>query len=200
MISVYRAAKLMNTFKVGSVIVVDSNGDLAGIITKMDITKVYGVVYGAKFKVKDYRSSKVFTCRESDSIRFALNTINQNDISRLVVTANDGKPLGVITTNTFLKHSSYFTKNKTETRKYLLSEDSENTSVGDFVRKELLTVNPEDDLSVAAQKMIKNHIHGIPVTDNVYRLIGIVSDSDIVDAFVRVPLNDELLQEYPKLY
>ncbi|MDH3856187.1 MAG: CBS domain-containing protein [Nitrosopumilus sp.] len=197
---VNQAAKDMNIFKIGSVIIVDSNGNLAGIITKTDITKVYGAVYGAKFKVKDHMSRKVVTCRKSDSLRFALNMINQNDISRLVVTNNNGKPLGVITTNTFLTHSSYFTKDKDGTREYLLPTDSENMCVGDLVSKELLAVNLEDDLSIAAQKMIKNNINGIPVTDDNDQLVGVVSNLDIVKAFVKVPLTEDLLQKYSELY
>ncbi len=74
-----QAASRIDTFKIGSVIIVDSNGNLAGMITKSNITKVYGTIFGAKFKVKDYMSHKVFTCRKSDSLRFALNMINQND-------------------------------------------------------------------------------------------------------------------------
>ncbi|MDH3833403.1 MAG: CBS domain-containing protein [Nitrosopumilus sp.] len=195
-----RAAERMDVFKIGSVILVDSNGNLAGIITKTDITKVYGAVYGGKFKVKDYMSRKVFTCRKSDSLRFALNMINQNDVSRLVVTDNNGKPHGVITTNDFLIHSSYFTKDKTETREYLLPVDSKNMCVDDLVSDELLAVNLEDDLSIVAQKMIKNHIHGIPVIDDNDNLVGIVSNLDVVRAFVKVPLTEDLLQKYSKLY
>ena len=195
-----RAAERMDVFKIGSVILVDSNGNLAGIITKTDITKVYGAVYGGKFKVKDYMSRKVFTCRKSDSLRFALNMINQNDVSRLVVTDNNGKPHGVITTNDFLIHSSYFTKDKTETREYLLPVDSKNMCVDDLVSDELLAVNLEDDLSIVAQKMIKNHIHGIPVIDDNDNLVGIVSNLDVVRAFVKVPLIKELLEKYSKLY
>jgi len=195
-----QAAERMNIFKIGSVILVDSNGSLTEIITKTDIAKVYGAVYGEKFKVKDYMSHKVLTCRKSDSLRFALNMINQNDISRLVVTDNDGKPLGVITTNTFLIHSSYFTKDKTRTREYLLPVDSEKMCVGDIVSKELLAVNLEDDLSIAAQKMIKNHINGIPVIDDNDELVGVVSSLDIVKAFVKVPLTKDLLEKYSKLY
>jgi CBS domain-containing protein len=196
-----QAAQRMHTFKIGSVITVDSNGNLAGMITKTDITKVYGTVYGAKFKVKDQMSEKVFTCRESDSLRFALNTINENKISRLVVTDNNGRPIGVITSNSFLVHRSYFTKGKTGTRDHhLLSADSESMCVGDLVSKDLLAVNLEDDLSVAAQKMIKNHIHGIPVIDDAARLVGVVSNSDIVRAFVKVPLTKELLEKYSELY
>jgi predicted transcriptional regulator len=126
--------------------------------------------------------------------------INQNGISRLVVTDNNGKPLGLITTNTFLTHSSYFTKSNVGTRKYLLPDDSENMCVGDLVSKELLVVNLEDDLSIAAQKMVKNHISGIPVTDYDDHLIGMVSSSDVVNAFVKVPLTGELLEKYSKFY
>ena len=194
-----QAATRMDTFKIGSVIIVDSDGNLSGIITKTDITKVYGVICGGKFQVKDYMTKKVFTCRKSDSLRFALNMINQNDISRLVVTDNNGKPLGVITTNTFLIHSSYFTKNKTKTRDYLFHIDSEKMCVGDLVSKELLTVNLEDDLSIAAQKMIKNQISGIPVVDDKNKLVGLVSNVDVVHAFVNVESTDHLL-EYSKFY
>ena len=194
-----QAATRMNIFKIGSVIVVDSDGNLAGIITKTDITKVYGVICGGKFQVKDYMTKKVFTCRKSDSLRFALNMINQNDISRLVVTDNNGKPLGVITTNTFLIHSSYFTKGKTKTRDYLFPIDSEEMCVGDLVSKELLTVNLEDDLSIAAQKMIKNQINGIPVVDDKNELVGVVSNLDVVKAFTKVQSTEHLL-EYSKFY
>ncbi len=194
-----QVATRMDTFKIGSVIIVDSNGNLAGIITKTDITKAYGAVFGGKFQVKDYMTKKVFTCRKSDSLRFALNMINHNDISRLVVTDNNGKPLGVITTNTFLIHSSYFTKNKTKTREYLFPVDSEDMCVGDLVSKELLTVNLEDDLSIAAQKMIKNQINGIPVVDGKNELVGVVSNLDVVKAFVEVASTEHLL-EYSKLY
>ena len=196
-----QAAQRMHTFKIGSAIIVDSNGSLTGMITKTDITKIYGTVYGAKSKVKDYMSKKVFTCRESDSLRFALNMINENNISRLVVTNNNGKPIGVITANDFLVHRSYFTKDKTGTHEHgMLSTDSESMCVGDLVSKDLLAINLEDDLSIAAQKMIKNHIHGIPVIDDMDNLVGVVSNSDIVRAFVKVPLTKELLEKYSELY
>ena len=198
--SISQAAERMHTFKIGSVIIVDSDGNLVGMITKTDIAKVYGTLYGAKFKVKDHMSHKVVTCRKSDSLRFALNMINQNDISRLVVTNNNGKPLGVITTNAFLTHSSYFTKDKDGTREYLLPMDSENMCVGDLVSKELLAVNLEEDLAIAAQKMIKNHINGIPVMDDNDQLVGVVSNLDVVKAFVKVPLTEDLLQKYSELY
>jgi len=62
----------------------------------------------------------LITCRKTDSLRFALNMINKNNISRLIVTDNKGNPEGIITTNNFLTHSDYFSKGTRRTRDYLL--------------------------------------------------------------------------------
>ena len=193
-------AESMNIFKIGSVIVVNPDQSLSGIVTKADIVKLYGTVYAGKFKVQDYMTRKIFTCRRSDSLRFALNMLNHNRISRLVVTDNDGAAVGMITTNTFLTNSSYFTEKDPKTHNYMLPSDAGETTVGDLVSEELVAVHACDDLSVAAQKMTKNHINGIPVIEDSGRLIGIISSLDIIRAFVKVPLTKELLEEYSKYY
>ena len=47
--------------------------------------------------------------------------------------------------------------------------------------------------------MIKNQINGIPVVDNKNKLVGLVSNLDVVRAFVNVESTDHLL-EYSKFY
>ena len=192
-------AESMNIFKIGSVIIVNPDQSLLGIVTKMDIVKLYGTVYAGKFSVKDHMTHRVFTCRMSDSLKYALSMLNQNRVSRLVVTDSNGKALNIITTNTFLTNSSYFTEDS-KTRNYMLPSDNEERTVGDLIREELVAINVDDDLAIAAQKMIKNHINGVPVTDNSDRLIGIITSSDIIRAFVKVPLTKKLLEEYSKSY
>ena len=193
-------AESMNIFKVGSVIIVNDDQSISGIITKTDIVKLYGTVYAGKFTVKDHMTSRVFTCRKSDSLRYALNMINQNKVSRLVVTDSNGKAEGMITTNTLLTNSSYFTKEDSKTRNYLLPSDAEGMTVGDLVREELVSIHIDDDLSIAAQKMVKNRINGIPVIDHSARLVGVISSLDIIRAFVKAPLTKKLLEEYSKSY
>ena len=190
----------MDTFKVGSIVMVDSDGDLIGIVTKTDITKAFSIIYGGRFKVKDYMSEKVITCRESDTLRYALNMINTNNISRLVVTDNNGNPTGIITTNTFLTHSSYFTNGKTRTRDYLLpTKEETELHVGDLIKKELVTIGPEDDLATAAQLMIKNEISGIPVV-NGGKIVGIITKFDVVRAFSDAGINEKLKTKYKSVY
>ena len=191
----------MDTFKVGSIVMVDSDGDAIGIVTKTDITKAFSIIYGGRFKVKDYMSEKVITCRESDTLRYALNMINTNNISRLVVTDNNGNPTGIITTNTFLTHSSYFSNGKTRTRDYLLpTKEETELHVGDLIKKELVTIGPEDDLATAAQRMIKNEISGIPVVIGEKKIVGIITKFDVVRAFSDTGINEKLKTKYKSVY
>jgi predicted transcriptional regulator len=190
----------MDTFNIGSIIMVDSDGKLVGIVTKTDITKAFSVIYGGRCRVRDYMSEKVITCRESDTLRYALSMINTNNISRLVVTDNNGNPTGIITTNTFLTHSSYFTNGKTRTRDYLLPTKNEaELCVGDLVQKELVIVSPDDDLATAAHLMIKNEISGIPVISN-EKIVGIITKFDVVKAFADAGINERLKVKYKNTY
>ena len=86
----YQCSSKMDNLKIGSVILVNKNGDLSGIISRTDIVKSYANLFGGKYLVKDFMSSKIVTCRKSDSLKFALSLMNQNEVSRLVVTDENG--------------------------------------------------------------------------------------------------------------
>lgn len=195
-----QCAARMETFKIGSVILVDDNGKLIGIVSRTDLTKSYASVFGGKYLVKNFMSKKVVTCRKSDSLKFALSLMNKNHVSRLVVTDENGFPVGLISTNTLLTHSDYFTKGNTRSRDYLLPINREKLTVNDLLTDELLTINEEEDLALAASKMIKNKVGGIPVVDLNRNLVGIVSKTDVVKAFSIVGPHEELKSKYKELY
>ena len=195
-----QCATRMETFKIGSIVIVNDNGELSGIVSRTDLTKYYAKVFGGNYLVKNFMSKKVVTCRRTDSLKFASSLMNKNQVSRLVVTDEDGYPVGLISTNTLLTHSDYFTKGKTRTRDYLLPINGEKLTVKDLLTDDLLTINEEEDLAVAASIMIKNKVGGIPVVDSNQNLIGIVSKTDIVRAFSIVGLHKELKSKYRELY
>jgi len=189
-----QSAIRMDTFQISSVVVIDNEGKLAGIITKSDLTRVFSSLYGRTYKVADYMSKKIITCRKSDSLTFALDMLNKNKISRLIVTDNEGKPVGVITYDTFLRNSGFFKANKS-TRDYLLpSTNAKEMRVGDLIKDELLTVETEDDLATAAKLMTKYKVSGIPVVDK-GSLEGIISSSDIVKAYSEVETHFRLIKK-----
>jgi CBS domain-containing protein len=195
-----QSAARMETFKIGSVILVDDKGKLVGILTKTDITKAFSIIHGGQYRVKDYMSKKLITCRKTDSLSFALNMMNQNNISRIIVTDNEGNPVGLITTNTFLTHSDYFSTGSTRSKDYLLPLNSRKLHVNDLISKDLLKIQDNEDLANAASIMIKNKISGLPVVDNEQKLVGVIDKSDIVRAFNNVRPHEKLSQKYGYLH
>lgn len=195
-----QCAARMETFKIGSVVLVNDNGELIGIVSRTDLTKSYATVFGGKYLVKNFMSKKIITCRKTDSIKFALNVMNKNQVSRLIVTDENGCLVGLISTNTLLTHSNYFTKGNTRSRDYLLPINEGKLTVNDLLTDELLTVNEEDDLAIAANKMIKNKVGGIPVIDSNHNLVGIISKTDVVRAFSIVGPHEELRLKYKEFY
>jgi len=190
-----QCAARMVTFKIGSIVVTDEEGSLVGITTQTDITKAFGNTYAGRYKVSDYMSKNVVTCRNSDYLKYALAILNRNNVSRLVVTDNIGHVNGVVTTNTFLTHTEYFKQSDGESRDYLLTKNLSSTRVENLIKNEILTVELDDDLANAAHLMIKNRISGIPVTAR-DSLDGVVTKFDIVRAFNDAVFHKEVLERY----
>ena len=194
---VMQSAIRMDTFQISSVIVVDNDGKLVGIVTKSDLVRNFGKQYGKTYKVKDYMTRRIITCRKSDSLIFALDMLNRNKISRLIATDNDGKPIGVITYDTFMRNSAFF-KAEQSTRDYLLpSITAKEMKIGDVIGNELLTVESEEDLATATELMTKFKVSGIPVVDSKGTLEGIISSSDIVRAYSEVETHFRLIKKDP---
>jgi CBS domain-containing protein len=184
----------MTTFQISSVVIIDESGKLVGIITKSDIVHNLAIKYPGTYKVKDYMSKILMTCRKTDSLCFGLDMLNKNKISRLVVTDNDGKAIGLVTYDSFLRNSVYF---KSPSRNYLLPEGSgKGMTVGDIIDSELITVTSHDDLAKAANVMNEYKVSGIPVID-ANELKGVISATDIVKAYTEVETHKRLAKKDP---
>lgn len=187
----------MDAFQIGSIIIMDDE-KLVGIITKSDLAKHFSNSFAGVYKVKDYMNTKLITCRKSDSLSFALTMLNKNKIARLVVTDNDGKPVGIISYDTFLKNSEYFKLDKQNTRDYLLPKIStKELLVSDLIGNELLTIGCADDLAKAARLMAEYKISGIPVTDENGNLEGVISATDVIRAYHEVKVHAILQRNDP---
>jgi len=192
-----QCAQRMEIFKIGTILILDEDGGVMGITSKTDITNAYSIMYPGKFKVKDHMTKKVTTCRKSDSLQFALNMINKNGISRLVVTDQYGKPTNIITRNTFLKHTNNFKKSSQKVLDYWNpTKLSKTLPVEKLLNHGTFLVDLEDDLAEAAGLMIRNLVSGIPVIDKEKNLVGVITKSDVVRAFTQVESNANLLEKY----
>lgn len=129
--------------------------------------------------VKNKMTANPYTITFNASINEAIELMREKNLKRVPVVDGE-KVVGMLTHNDIQKVSptkattlSIFELN------YLLSK----TTVNDAMTKDVVTVSPDDLLEVAALRMRENRISTLAVVkDN--KLVGIITESDIFDAFI----------------
>ncbi len=110
--SVQKAAKIMFDNRVGSVLVVDSDGKLVGIVTERDL--VYLIARGIEFLASRYpvweiMSEDPVTVGPDTSIQEAMEKMKELKIRHLPVVDDEGRPLGVISMRDIIELMLAFT-------------------------------------------------------------------------------------------
>lgn len=175
-------ASLMLKNRISSIIVIDDNGRLTGIVTKTDLCRFYSHFEGLNL-VKDYMTSPVITVRPYDSVFKAALLMMSKDISRLVV-VEKRKVMGIITLTDLTLVAPLLKGMRSVPRKTLrkLFTKGIAVTVADLMTSDPITIYEEEDLAIAAKLMIAHSISGLPVLDVREELTGIVTKTDIVKA------------------
>jgi CBS domain-containing protein len=66
-----------------------------------------------------------------------------------------------------------------------ISEKVGHHSVSDVMTETVIAVTPETTLVQAADDMLRERVHRLPVVDGQRRLVGIVSTTDVLRAFIK---------------
>ena len=120
-------------------------------------------------KVCDLMIPDPITVDETASIQDAIETMKVNSIRHLPVVAR-GQALKGFLTLADLKAG-------------LLPSMIGDITLEDLMIREPIVVGPNDDVEIAAQLIYKHKIGGMPVVEN-GRLVGIITETDILRAFI----------------
>ena len=91
------AIKLMWENSVGSVLIVDENGKLVGIVPQRDVLYTgYRGLCGKGIPVRDVMTENPITAKPGDPIDEVSRKMREADISHLPVVDEEGKPVGVL--------------------------------------------------------------------------------------------------------
>jgi len=147
-------------------------------------------------KVQDLMTPDVITISSDASLKEAARRMIEAGVSGLVVTDEAGMVEGVITEADFVKSEA---GRRAEKRAHLLrwfTREEEAPSgeqlVGDVMTSDVISLPPEADHVEAARLMQESAIKRVPIVSD-GRLIGIISRSDILRAFIRT--DEAILQE-----
>jgi CBS domain-containing protein len=133
--------------------------------------------------VKDVMSSPVFTIHEDATVKDLAHLMEQHELGCIVVTSEEGKPLGIITERDLV------------TRVLAKNAKASKLSAKEVMTSPLITVDPDEPLSDAAKRMSELHIRRLGV---MYKgnLVGIISSKDILAV---TPELIEIIQEKAKI-
>ena len=116
-------------------------------------------------KVRDTMTGSPRSIDASTSVVEAAQLMREGHIGSLPIT-DDEQLVGMITDRDIAM------------RVVAEAADHTNTSVGDVSSRDLVTVEPDEDLDEALQLMARHQVRRLPVVEN-GRLVGIVAQADI---------------------
>lgn len=145
-------------------------------------------------RVKDVMSKHVVTICAKDTVHDALECMMENKVSTLPVVDQLGHCVGILSTSDFvdvshelddglndIEHESEFWWSL-YVRK--LSQKVGQHNVMELMTEDVIATGPDALLVQAAETMLRERIHRLPVLDDTQRLLGILSTTDVLRAFV----------------
>ncbi|AGB40175.1 CBS domain-containing protein [Halobacteroides halobius DSM 5150] len=131
--------------------------------------------------VEKIMTKQVVTVNPSTTIEEAERLLDANDIGRLVV-IDDEEVVGIITDGDLVQHHDL------------------NNTISNVMETDLITIRNNKSIQEAAQLLSDHRIGGVPVLDNVKKLVGIVTAEDIVAGYVREEQVEKLSPESSAIY
>src|SRR6266511_2413681 len=117
-------------------------------------------------KIRELMTENPRTVSPDDTIQNAAKIMRDEDTGVVPITERDKTVAGVITDRDIA------------IRAVAEGRDG-STSVRDIASKDIVTIDPQQDLDEALQLMAKHQIRRLPVVEEDGRLVGIVSQADV---------------------
>ncbi|HHM12443.1 MAG TPA: CBS domain-containing protein [Planctomycetaceae bacterium] len=148
-----------------------------------------------KLTVGDVMSTDLVTIDAADTVHDALQVMTENGVAALPVLDAEGRCIGMLSTTDFVEMTRDLESGleALEQEDQLLfgqivaqlAEGSGHQRVVDVMSDSVITARASDSLVSAASTMLDEGVHRLPVLDEEGRLVGILSTTDILEAFVR---------------
>ncbi len=180
--SISEGIEKMSKSKVDYLIVVNNEDEkiIRGIISERDfIELLYDKITGKR--VKDFMTKNVITASINDTLKDVVLLMGKK-FRRIPIVDDEDNLVGVVTTRTIINLiASNRVFSKLVDNKF---EEVLNINVKEFMRKDIVTVNENDDLGKAAKLMIENKTGGLFIVKN-GKIEGIITEHDLFNAIRR---------------
>lgn len=193
--SISQAAALMLENRVHNIPVVKN--DIVGIVTRTDLVRyVAENDEEIKTKISKLMTEDIISVHRHHTINHVIDEMNRNEIERVVVKDDAGKPVGIISSKSLALNlltdfqGELSTKNIKMTRRS--SPGGQKTyryvkevplTAEDIMVSPIVSIGVNENVSAAAKKMIEEGLTALPVSDG-EDIVGILSRTDIMKAIL----------------
>ena len=133
-------------------------------------------------QVQNWMSSDLITVDEDTPIVHVTKLLEENDIRHVPVVRN-GKLVGLITDQEIKEaYPSKMTTMKAQELYYLLAE----LKARDVMRRNPVTIRPDETMEVAAVKMLEHKVTGLPVVSGKGDLVGLITQGDVFRVLISI--------------
>jgi CBS domain-containing protein len=127
-------------------------------------------------KVKEIMKTDLITINENGSVRQAVRSLVDHNITGLPVVNDNNRLAGIISEKDMLK--------------LLYNLEDSGGTVRDYMTRDPVSFSPEDSLTDVAECFINNHFRRVPIVSD-GKLVGIVSRKDIVAYILNLRSKDK---------
>lgn len=193
--SISQAAALMLENGVHNVPVVKN--DIVGIVTRTDLVRyVAENSEEMKTKIPKLMSEDVVSVHRHHTINHVIDEMNRNEIERVIVKDDAGKPVGIISSKSLALNLLTDFQGELSTKNIKMARKSSPAGqktfryvkevpliAEDIMISPINSIDVNENVSAAAKKMIEEGVTALPVSDE-EDIVGILSRTDIMKAIL----------------
>lgn len=193
--SISQAATLMLENRVHNIPVV-KNG-IVGIITRTDLVKyVAENAEEMKTKIAKLMTDEIVSVHRHHTINHVIDEMNRNEIERVVVKDDAGKPVGIISRESLALNLLTDNEGKLSTKNIKMARKSSPggqktyryvkevpLTAEDIMISPIVSIDVDENISAAAKMMMEEDVTALPVSDE-ENIVGILSRTDIIKAAI----------------
>lgn len=193
--SISQAAALMLENGVHNIPVVKN--DIVGIITRTDLVRyVAENSEEMKTKIPKLMSEDIVSVHRHHTINHVIDEMNRNEIERVIVKDDAGKPVGIISSKSLALNLLTDFQGELSTKNIKLARKSSPGGqktfryvkevpliAEDIMVSPINSIDVNENISAAAKKMIEEGVNALPVSDG-EDIVGILSRTDIMKAIL----------------
>ncbi len=139
----------------------------------------YEVVSSDKIpKVKDFMTKNIITVNPTETVQEVASLMRQHEISSIIV-MSEGKPIGIITLGDIMR------------KVVLPARDPRKTTAEEIMSFPLIAINENKSIIDAAEEMKKRGIKRLVVVNKNNDVVGIITQTDIVNFLYKISENKE---------